>query len=69
MYKVLIYSYQALYDSAGYEGRAEADLTAIKTEKDDYRVLKSRIPFIYANVGTYHYQHLKRSIEQAENKL
>lgn len=69
MYKVLIYSSQELYDSAGYEGRAEADLIAVKTEKNYYRVLKSRIPFIYADLGTYTYRHLKRSIEQAENKL
>jgi hypothetical protein len=69
MYKVLIYSSQALYDSSGYEGRAEADLIAVKDEKNKYRVLKSRIPFIYANLGTYRYSELKHSIEQAENKL
>lgn len=69
MVKVLIYSSQTLYDSAGYEGRAEADLIAIRQPTAYYKILKSRIPLIYANIGMYTYKQLKHSIEQAENKL
>lgn len=42
MVKVLIYSSKSIYDSAGFEGRSEADIVAYRVDERNYRVLKNK---------------------------
>ena len=68
MVKVLIYSSKAIYDAAGFEGRAEADIVAYR--KDDghfYKVLKNRTKYYMGEYTTYQTMSLDiRLIERDE---
>lgn len=75
MVKVLIYSSKAIYDTASYEGRAEADIIAYSIDEYSYQLVKNRHPSRFApfvsrkdleKYGTTQKHLIKRHIEQLE---
>lgn len=64
--KVLIYSSKEIYDSAGFDGRAEADLVAYR---DGYFLVlvKSKIPFMHTGLR-FSVELLELSIHTEEQK-
>ena len=70
MVKVLIYSSKQLYDTAPFEGRAEATIVAYRKDDDYlYEVVKNRTKYYMGNYVTYKSLALDiRLIEQAEEE-
>lgn len=64
--KVLIYSSKEIYDSAGFEGRAEADLVAYR-DGPYIRPAKSKIPYIWTE-KSYLAEYLELSIRMEEKR-
>lgn len=68
MVKVLIYSSKEIYDSASYDGRAEADLIAYAKDEYAYEVLKNKLPNLWlSGTGEYAKRNVKRWIKEVEN--
>ena len=70
MVKVLVYSSKEIYDTASFEGRAEAAIVAYR--KDDgylYEVVKNRTKYYMGGYVTYRDLAIDiRLIEQAEGE-
>lgn len=66
MLKVLIYSSKELYDSATFEGRAEAHVIAYR-DGDYYRILKNKTNQYMADSVVYYTMY--RLLEWAERDL
>jgi hypothetical protein len=75
MVKVLIYSSKEIYDTASYEGRAEADIIAYSIDEYFYQLVKNErsstfISFTDRNdlqrYGITRKYYLKRHIERLE---
>lgn len=49
MVKVLIYSSKEIYDTASYEGRAEADFVAYRKDDGYYEITKNRTGRYFGN--------------------
>ena len=68
MVKVLIYSSKEIYETAPFEGRAEADLIAYAKDEFSYEVLKNKQPNLWlAGTGEYGKRYVKRWIKEVEN--
>lgn len=75
MVKVLIYSSKEIYNTASYEGRAEADIIAYSVDEYSYQLVKNRLASIFVSFtdkkdleryGITQKYHLKRHIEKLE---
>lgn len=64
MVKVLIYSSKEIYDTAPYEGRAEAHVIAYRKDALEYEVVKNTVKEYFGAYVTN--SSLKRGIEQIE---
>jgi hypothetical protein len=73
--KVLIYSSKEIYDSASFEGRAEADIIAYSVDEYSYQLVKNRRPTMFISFtdktdlekyGITQKYYLKRHIEKLE---
>lgn len=68
--KVLIYSSKEIYDSAPFEGRAEADLIAYSLNDYEYEVVKTKFTNTWVHgTGKYLKRFVKRAIEKQEGFL
>jgi hypothetical protein len=69
--KVIIYSSKEIYDTAGYEGRAEADLVAYRIEDEQYYVVKCSFDsmFLHPRTGPIATYYVKRAIERKERDM
>lgn len=66
MVKVLIYSSKKIYDTAPFEGRAEANFVAYRRDDGYYEIVKNRSGFWFGSVTTPN--NLAHQIRMAENE-
>jgi hypothetical protein len=69
--KVIIYSSKEIYDTAGYEGRAEADLVAYRIDDYFYYIVKCTFDniFLHTKTGKIERYFVKSAIERKERDM